>query len=293
MKTLHDLLAAESQQSVRASIMAIGEAARLRHGDVRAVLFYGSCLRDGDEDEKIADLYLVVGKYRRAHKSLVPALFNWLLPPNVGYIEAVHDGRTVRAKYAVISLRDFERANAGRWFHSYIWARFAQPCRLTFWQSDKDKTRIISALAEAAATVLREVRPLLPERTVAEAFWIRAFRETYRAELRAEKPTRAGEIFAADQPRYEAIWDCLGEISSGGRLWAKWKWAWRRPWGKGLSVARLIKAAFTFENGGTYILWKIERHSGVRVTPSPWQSRHPVLASTVLAWRLYRRGAFK
>jgi hypothetical protein len=40
-------------------------------------------------------------------------------------------------------------------------------------------------------------------------------------------------------------------------------------------------------------LWKIERHSGVSITLTPWQRRHPILASTVLFWQLYRKGAFR
>jgi hypothetical protein len=58
-------------------------------------------------------------------------------------------------------------------------------------------------------------------------------------------------------------------------------------------VFRLIKAAFTFAGGPSYILWKIERHSGVKHELTPWQRRHPILASTVLFWRLYRKGAFR
>jgi hypothetical protein len=60
-----------------------------------------------------------------------------------------------------------------------------------------------------------------------------------------------------------------------------------------LSVARLVKAAFTFQDGAQYLLWKIERHSGVTIEVTPWQRRHPVLASSVLFWKLYRKGAFR
>jgi hypothetical protein len=54
-----------------------------------------------------------------------------------------------------------------------------------------------------------------------------------------------------------------------------------------------MKAAFTFDDGAVYILWKIERHSGVGIELSDWQRRHPILASTTLFWRLYRKGAFR
>ncbi|HVR67505.1 MAG TPA: hypothetical protein VMT98_12735, partial [Verrucomicrobiae bacterium] len=67
----------------------------------------------------------------------------------------------------------------------------------------------------------------------------------------------------------------------------------RRWYGKLISVARLTKAVFTFDGGLDYILWKIERHSGVSATATDWQRRHPLLAAPGLAWRLYRRGAFR
>ena len=38
--------------------------------------------------------------------------------------------------------------------------------------------------------------------------------------------------------------------------------------GKLLHVLRLMKATTTFKGGADYILWKVERHSGVRVEVS-------------------------
>ena len=43
------------------------------------------------------------------------------------------------------------------------------------------------------------------------------------------------------------------------------RWRLRRMQGKFLSVARLAKAIFTFENGVDYVLWKVKRHSGVHI----------------------------
>jgi hypothetical protein len=59
------------------------------------------------------------------------------------------------------------------------------------------------------------------------------------------------------------------------------------------SVPRLAKAAVTFEGGVDYALWKVERHSGVRVEAGPWQRRHPILAAVPLGWRAWRQGAFR
>ncbi len=63
--------------------------------------------------------------------------------------------------------------------------------------------------------------------------------------------------------------------------------------GKAWSVLRLLKASFTFDGGADYLAWKISRHSGVAVTVTPWQRRHPIAGAIVQFWRLYRKGAFR
>ena len=281
----------ETAQPEPAPIAAIAEAARARHGGaVAAVLFYGSCLRQGDDDGKIVDLYLLVDSYGGVYGKGLRALLNWVLPPNVFYLEAPFEGRTVRAKYALISLADFEAGASGRWFHPYLWARF------------------VAALAGSARKVVGEGLALVDGVFSSRDLWVAVFRQTYRAELRAEPPERAAEIHAADAAHYrrlaEVVLPGLGaEAATDAAGAAGWrapqrpsvggKWFLRRIQGKLLSVARLVKAAFTFQDGPQYLLWKIERHSGVSIEVTPWQRRHPILASTVLFWRLYRKGAFK
>ena len=71
------------------------------------------------------------------------------------------------------------------------------------------------------------------------------------------------------------------------------QWWLRRVLGKILSVKRLFKAAFTFNEPLQYLLWKIERHSGHYIEPSPLQLKHPLLFSWPLLWKLYRLGAFR
>ena len=124
-------LRAEINGPIDPEIAVIAKQARDPHGsDVCAVLFYGSCLRRGYQDGDVVDLYLVIDDYRIPSVSRASAFLNWLLPPNVIYLEADYRGKIVRAKCAIISMKDFERGVSGKWFHSYLWARFAQPCRL-------------------------------------------------------------------------------------------------------------------------------------------------------------------
>jgi len=60
-----------------------------------------------------------------------------------------------------------------------------------------------------------------------------------------------------------------------------------------LSTLRLAKAAFTFDGALEYLLWKIHRHSGIYLQPTPRQVRFPLLFAWPLLWRLWRQGAFR
>jgi hypothetical protein len=311
---LRDLLRAEVSGPVEPQIAAITSLARTRYGhNACAVMFYGSCLRRGYQDDDVVDLYLIVDRYGHGPVSRLSAFLNWLLPPNVVYLETKFGNGMVRAKCAIISLADFERGVSGRWFHSYMWARFAQPCRLAYVRDDDVMECILGALEGAAQTMVREVRPLMSEPFDSATLWRKALEETYGAELRAERPGRASELISVNLERYNKISALLCEAgtlekhsendssdiryrpcsSIPWRLAARIKWFLRRIAGKVLSVLRLMKAAFTFDDGAVYILWKIERHCGVSIDLTDWQRRHPILASTTLFWRLYRKGAFK
>lgn len=313
---LEELLREETLQQVAPPIAAIVEAARQRHGSaVAAVLFYGSCLRLSSDEGKIVDLYLVVDSYRAGYHTKLPALLNWLLPPNVYYLEAPFEGRQVRAKYAVVSRSDFAAGAGGRWFHPYLWARFAQPCRLAYCRDDEAGNAMISTLAGALRKCAREGLSLMTQRFSSRDLWIAVFRQTYRTELRAEPPERATQLYEANQAHFDRAAAAVMEapasepdkqtaegLSDASRTWLpqvggqghiRMKWLLRRLQGKLLSVLRLMKAAFTFQDGAQYLLWKIERHSGVSIQLTPWQRRHPLLASTVLFWQLYRKGAFR
>jgi predicted nucleotidyltransferase len=298
---LVELIAAENAMAAGPAIMAVAEAARRRHcPGIAAVLFYGSCLRGGDDVGGIVDLYLLADSYDQVHRGPLMRTLNRLLPPNVYYIEASFEGRTVRAKYALLTLSQFERLVEGRTLQSYFWARFAQPTIVLWARTRAAQERVTRALAIAVATTAQETRPLLDPDTVRRGLWTRAFYEAYRTELRAEAPERGLALYEAFAERYDAITEmlfgqeaALSVQASEARRRAERKWWRRRIVGKTLSVLRLMKSAFTFEDGATYLAWKIERHSGVSFELTPWQKRHPILASGTLFWRIYRAGGFR
>jgi hypothetical protein len=216
------------------------------------------------------------------------------LPPNVFHATALWRGEPVRAKYAVISMTQFRRGLSRESLQTSLWARFAQPCRLVWVRDQQARAAVGAALADAVITMVAATAPLLERCASAERLWLRGFGETYRAELRTEGAARAKSIYESARERYDAITPlAIAAAGTADGRWAQLRWAGRRVLGKTLSVLRLIKSAFTFDGGVDYILWKIERHSGVRLPVSPWQRRHPLLASPVFLWRLYRLGAIR
>jgi hypothetical protein len=295
-------IAREVASPAHPAALALADAIRARHGGIAAILFYGSCLRQpataAAPPDGILDFYVVVDRYRDAYPGRLLALANRVLPPNVFHVAASWRGEPVRAKYAVIDMAQFRRGLSGASLQTSLWARFAQPCRLVWARDTQARAAIGAALADAVITMVAAVAPLLERNASAEQLWLRGFEETYRAELRTEGAARAEHLYENDRGRYDAITPlalaAAGMAPGGGaHRAAQVRWLGRRVLGKTLSVLRLIKSAFTFDGGVDYILWKIERHSGVRLPVSPWQRRHPLLASPVFLWRLYRLGAIR
>ncbi|HKJ75458.1 MAG TPA: hypothetical protein VKA19_15190 [Alphaproteobacteria bacterium] len=304
-------IGAELAKPIFPAAIAAAEALRAHFGPpVSAILFYGSCLRDGDDEGKILDFYVVVDRYRDVFGAGWKTLANAVLPPNVFYFETTFDGRVVRSKVAVFSLADFEQATSSRHFDSYVWARYAQPSALAYVRDDAIRRRIEAAVAQCSATLLEKTVPLFSGPFRASDLWSRGFTQTYRVELRSEGPGKGAEIYALGAERYDALtesalkltkWPVIqgadgryaGPSGAGIRLRAAAAWRLRRVYCSTLNILRLTKAVFTFSGGIDYIAWKIARHSGVQVEITPWQRRHPLLAGVTLFWRLRRKGAFR
>lgn len=310
---LLDLIRRKADQPATGAVQALADRIRATYGDaVQGILFYGSCLRSGDDRGGMVDLYVIVERYRSAYRSRFWAALNKLLPPNVFYLETRAEGRVVRAKYAVLSLADLKRGTSRAWFHSYLWGRFAQPAAVLYAADDGIADQLYQALAQAVSTFLARVMPCVAERISARQLWLQGLSLSYRAELRAERPEKVAALFQASADYYEQITTAAlpllpyrveripgdeicfePRISAWRRCGGRIGWRIRSLQGKLLSVIRLFKGAFTFSGGLDYILWKIERHTGVTVEVPPRLRRHPILAFCVLSWRLYRKGAFR
>lgn len=277
---------------------------------VRAILFYGSGLWQGASADKVLDFYALVDRQRDFDPRPVVAGLGRVLPPNVYYLETDAGEQRVRAKCAVMRWSQFAAAARGRAATPHIWARFAQPCRIVHVADDASAEAAVALLADAVLAFHRKIRPLAPPGGDARAFWTNGLVETYARELRTESGGRAAAVFDADPDRL--AWrtalalpavagldpdrvapTAVPPQGTGTRLRARALASLARPLGKLLTLLRLMKATVTFEGGVDYVLWKIERHSGVRETPSAFTRRHPLIGGWPLLIRLYRRGAFR
>ena len=274
---------------------AMAAAVAERHGGAsRAVLFYGSCLRERQLEGLMLDFYLIVSDYRAAYRKRWLATANRLIPPNV--FPFAHEG--LSAKYAVLSEEDFERECSIDARSVSVWARFAQPSRLVWAADEAARERVTDSVSRAASTLFALTRPTLRavERDDPLVVFRAGFALTYGAELRAERRDRPASIVDQDAERYRRLGEAVmaeqplpkGESGDAARAWRR-----RQRKGKMITALRLGKASFTFAGGVDYLVWKINRHSGAGIVLKPWQRRWPLLAAITLLPRLFRRGAIR
>ncbi|MEE9273351.1 MAG: hypothetical protein V3U57_08815 [Robiginitomaculum sp.] len=291
-----------------ASAAAMCDKIRAKHqGRVLALLYYGSSLRAINDPAKMLDFYVIVDSYRKTHKNPIRAGLNALIPPAVYYMENENaDGTVSNCKYSILSLRAFERRTTKKALLSMIWGRFSQPCILLFPKDESIRKRIQNARANALKHIARETIPLVNSSISATKFWARGFKESYRTELRPESSgARSEEIVTRYKDRYENLAVVFfGNPNSNGeftvpkpggfeKITCKWRWFWRRFWGKPATAVRVLNSAMTFDGGIDYVLHKLKNYSGVTIEISEHQRRHPILWSPILGWKLYRKGAFK
>ncbi len=302
-ESLRSILDEELQRELPSAVSTLAaELAKRAHGSVAAVLFYGSNLRDARLDG-VLDFYVLLDRVGAWPGSRLAAFANRLLPPNVGYLETLVEGQALRVKYALISVAQFRRGVSPAALDTTLWARFSQPCCCAWARSDADREAVTDAVRQAVVTAARWAAELGPARGDAPAYWRALYAHTYAAELRVEKGARGDDLVARDAERYARLlpqaWHAAGmvfestadgqlvpQLSASSRVAAARRWAVRRRLGKPLNMARLLKAAFTFDGAMDYVLWKVERHSGVRPEVTAWQRRHPLLAAPGLYRRL-------
>ncbi len=272
----------------------------------RAVLFYGSCLRSERLDGEMLDFYLIVSDYAAAYRKRWMAKWNRRLPPNVFPFQF---GGLI-AKVAILDEVDFHALNRTSAASVSVWARFSQPSRLVWCADDAAQKKAILSVSGAAPALLNAALSHMEREGDIFDLWQSGYALTYGAELRAERKDRPSLVIEHDRERYarfgqaalhhtaipnEMRGDKIYLLADPERRAAREKQRWPklRRNGKFLTIARLIKAAFTYAGGIEYLAWKINRHAGTQITLSAWQKRWPILAAILLLPRLLAKGAVK
>lgn len=276
------------------ALTAIVNALQRRFGDsLEAIVLYGSYLL-GKRDS-LLDCYVLLNDRGRTVQGNWQWLLQRLLPPNVYYLSRTELGVDAHAKYATLTLAQLSHAIEND-SHSYFWSRFAQPCAVLY-SADEQVAQTIQGLRAAAiARCISEASQLVRTEHMSREFWIKLFKATYSVELRAESSERAALLVDANRAYYDTLYSAgnvaaIPKTRSERAQQSLWR---RRRWGgKALSVLRLMKASLTFSDGLDYLLWKMERHSGVHLEASERQRRYPLLFAWPLIWRAYRRGGFR
>ncbi len=257
-----------------------------------AILLYGSgnsVLSKADPSEILFDFYVIVPSYRKAYGSRLMAFLNYCIPPNVFYLEEKFGDKKLRAKYAILSTAHFEKLVSKKTFHSYFWARFAQPSVIVA-APDDIRERLGQSVETAVDTFVSRAAPLVGDGASVSQIWRQGLAHSYKAELRAEQPGRVDDLLESYGNWPDRVTNLEGssKVRPGGAWQSRLTWRLRAVQGAFLSVIRLLKGAMTFQGGVDYIAWKISRHAGFTLPVKNWERRFPILGAPFLGARYYR-----
>jgi hypothetical protein len=307
MLSLQQLVTQELSVPVLPEIREFAEAIAAAYPQAaRGVLFYGSCLRSDVLAGQMLDFYLIVSTYEAAYGESWLVRANKKLPPNVFPFQ--HND--LMAKVAILSEADFNALNRPSASAVSVWARFAQPSRLVWVTNEETAKQLVMSVAAAAPTLLNTALAQTDREVSILDLWQTGFSLTYNAELRAERKDRPNSVIEHDTDRYERFAQAAlhhtmipNEVRGNKvilqpdpekRAYRERKrWPALRRRGKMLTVARLIKAAFTYQGGIDYLAWKVNRHAGTQIKVHDWQRRWPILGAVLLLPKLLAKGAVR
>lgn len=308
--TLKDEIAQKPESDISPLVAHILSAAR-DSGTICAMLLYGSGLWQGYSEDTVWDMHVLVESYKGFNDKIWHRLAGSVIAPNVYYFEFPSGGKTWRCKCNVMRMDQFQKSARGQCLTPHIWARFAQPCYLAYARSQEDRERTLTALSHCVVTFQKFALPFCEAKEISSKdLWTAGFQKTYGMELRSERHNRIENLYEARSSQYEtrtrtAVQDRLLSLTlvSPDRYrvnLSSTRIRWRRilhtvslPFQKVAAIFRIIKSSTTFDGGVDYALWKVERHSGVRVEVTEFQRKYPLIGGWPVLWTLWRKGALK
>lgn len=291
---------------------AAATLATLAEGSVVGVLFFGSMRTGASPDPWSAyDFFVVVTAYRPFYAALAAkgrvrrrpwllAALNAVLPPNQISLR-LPDGRggELHAKCSVITLAHLRRETGERRRDHFTIGRLFQPAEVLFAVDDEARERLLDALASAAAATFHWGRPWLPARFDSELYLRTLLRASLSREVRPEPTGRRADALHEAQrdeqlPVYRALLFGLradGVVRTIGEPGGEPTYALVEPV-SGLermrvglyfrvslarATLRWFKYALTFDDWLSYLVHKVERHTGQKVELTARERAWPIV----------------
>lgn len=270
-----------------------------------AVIHYGSRAQGRwTRSESAFDFFVIVTAYGAAYRSLAgtagmhrsPRFATGLariLPPNVISLRRTTDSGERIAKIAVFSERDFRRETSERARDHFTRGRLMQHV-VVAWSRDAAAREIaVQGIVNARRTTFQWGRPFLPAMFSVEEFCTALLSQSLQGEIRPEQTDHAANLVAAQRETLmTAYGELLDELAARGALVRHGsQYALMRSVGtlerarvglffrvsKARNFVRLFKHVALYDGWMDYIIEKVNRSSGYRITVTERERRWPLL----------------
>jgi len=270
-----------------------------------AVIHYGSHAQSSDaRPDSAHDFFVVVDRYPDAYRSLSATVrptysartataLAHILPPNVISLTLREPSRTLRAKCAVLSVRDLRRLCSPRAADHFTRGRLFQHVQLVWTRDARSRQEALDALLDARVGTLDWSRPYLPSVFNAESYCRRLLETSFAAEIRPEGGERIAALIAAQRDVVLPVYDTLLQWLVASRIAVREGNVYRltRPAGvsrrvasrlwflrsKARATARWLKYVALYEGWLEYIVQKIARRSGRTIVLTERERRWPLI----------------
>ncbi|MGQ0713905.1 MAG: hypothetical protein ACT4PJ_09235 [Gemmatimonadaceae bacterium] len=270
-----------------------------------AVIHYGSRVHSSDaRPESAHDFFVIVDRYADAYARLSATVrpgysprtataLAHVLPPNVVSLTLSQGNRSLRAKCAVLSLRDLRRLTSRRAPDHFTRGRLFQHVQLVWTRDARSRQEALEALLDARVGTFEWSQPYLPSVFNAESYCRRLLETSFAAEIRPEGGERIAALIAAQREVVLPVYDSLLQwlevsriVTKDGNVYHLTARAGRlrrvlsRLWflkSKARATARWLKYVVLYEGWLEYIVQKIARRSGRTIELTERERRWPLI----------------
>jgi len=277
---------------------------------VLGVIFYGSCLNPTTASKSSTpDYYVIVNNYNKffeeRRRGWMDRFFAAFFPPNIYRFEG--------SKYCVISLGDLKHETWLRALDLYHIGRFSKRVAIAWVKDAKSHQAIQECIAQAMFAATYYALALLPEKIgiILQDVIHAILHLSYRGDVRIEAMDKVEKIFNSEKDFYSRHYRWLLESLAAKLPWVKitptpdWllradpiasvirNAQWLLVRSRARAFCRWPKNALTVDKWVDYILLKIERTRGVRITISPHERRFILIYVWKYIWMLRKKNYLK